>query len=66
MGDEHAELCAPVAHVIEPQHVVPEELQHTAERVSDDRRPQVTLTELGICIRERKKEKGFEEVIIPT
>ena len=42
--DEHAELRAPVAHVVEPEHVVSEELHHAAQRVADDRRPQVTLT----------------------
>ena len=44
MCDEHAELRAPVAHVVEPQHVVSEELHHAAQRVADDRRPKVALT----------------------
>ena len=39
--DQHPELRAPVAHMVDPQHVVAAELQHPANRVADDGRPQM-------------------------
>eukprot|EP00754_Rhynchopus_humris_P023512 Rhum_TRINITY_DN14835_c7_g2::Rhum_TRINITY_DN14835_c7_g2_i1::g.123190::m.123190 len=40
--DEHAELGAPVAHVVHAEHVVAAELHQAADGVADDRRPQVS------------------------
>ena len=42
VGDQHAELGAPVAHVIEAQHGVAAELQNPRQRVANDRGAQVT------------------------
>jgi hypothetical protein len=39
--NEHAELGAPVAEVVLPDHVRAEETQHAGERVADDGAPQV-------------------------
>ncbi|CAO0835925.1 hypothetical protein SMICM17S_05673 [Streptomyces microflavus] len=39
--DEHAELGAPVADVVAPDHALAGELQDPDHRVTDDRRPQV-------------------------
>ena len=41
VGDEHAELCAPVADVVEPEHVVSQELDEVGDGVADDGRPEV-------------------------
>ena len=41
MGDQHAELGAPVTHMIEPQHRMAAELQHPRQGVADDRRAQM-------------------------
>ena len=39
--DEHAELCAPVANVVDPLDLVADEPEHAAQRVAEDRRAQV-------------------------
>ena len=41
VGDQHAELGAPVAHVVEAQHWVAAKLQHPRQAVADDRGAQV-------------------------
>ena len=41
MGDEHAELGAPVAHVIEAQHRMAAELEHPRQGVANDRGAQM-------------------------
>ena len=46
MRDEHAELGAPVADVVEPEHVVPQELDEVGDGVADDGRPEVTHVHL--------------------
>mmetsp|Transcript_27963 Transcript_27963/g.61269 ORF Transcript_27963/g.61269 Transcript_27963/m.61269 type:complete len:241 (-) Transcript_27963:699-1421(-) len=46
MRDQHAELRAPVAHVVDALHLVPAERQQTAERVADDGRTQVAHVHL--------------------
>ena len=46
MRDEHPELGAPVADVVEPEHVVPQELDEVGDGVADDGRPEVTHVHL--------------------
>ena len=41
MGDEHAELRAPVADVVQPEDVVAQELHEVRDGVADDGRPGV-------------------------
>ena len=41
VGDQHAELGTPVAHMVEPQHGMAAELQHPRQAVADDRRAQM-------------------------
>ena len=41
VGDQHPELGAPVAHVIEAQHRMAAELQHPRQRVANDRGAQM-------------------------
>ena len=41
MGDQHPELGAPVAHMVQPQHRVPTKLQHPSQGVADDRGTQM-------------------------
>ena len=41
MGDQHAELGAPVAHMIKPQHRMASEGQHPCQAVADDRGAEV-------------------------
>jgi len=41
VGDQHAELGAPVPQVVDPQHVMPHPLQQTADTLTDYRRPVV-------------------------
>ena len=41
MGNEHAELRAPIANVVQCQHVVSGETQHLGQTVSNDGRPQM-------------------------
>mmetsp|Transcript_49063 Transcript_49063/g.71666 ORF Transcript_49063/g.71666 Transcript_49063/m.71666 type:complete len:285 (+) Transcript_49063:917-1771(+) len=46
VGNEHAELRAPVAHVVQPQHLVAAELQHPGQGVPDDGGAQVAHVHL--------------------
>ena len=42
VGNQHAELGAPVSHVISPDHVVVHVLQHSADRLSDNGASEMT------------------------
>ena len=46
MGDEHPELGAPVADMVEAQDVVAEELEETGNAVADDRGAEMAYMEL--------------------
>jgi len=42
VGYQHAELGAPVSHVVSPDHVVVHVLQHSADRLSDNGASEMT------------------------
>jgi hypothetical protein len=54
VGHQHAELGAPVAHVVLADHFVAEELQHPGHAVADDGRAQVADVHLLGQVRRRQ------------
>jgi hypothetical protein len=53
MLDEHAEGGAPVTHVILPDHVVPDRLEHAHQAVTEDRGAQMPDVHLLCDVRRR-------------
>ena len=51
--DQHAELRAPVAYVVEAQHGVAAQVEDAAEAIADDRRAEMTDMHLLCDVRRR-------------